>query len=444
MYQTDFSPQELKARRQKICDAIGKNAVALLQGAREPKGYQPFHQYSDFYYLCGIETPRSYLLINGANGRTTAFLPHEAELEKQSDEELLCAENAKLVCETASVDQALGVEMLGQRIGSASVVYTPFEDGQSIGVNRYHCRSWAAMACGDPWDGRLTRTTHFIDLLRRRFPHLEIRNLSPLLDEHRLVKSPAEIALLRRAGELTAIAMREAIRSTRPGVMEYQLDAVMRYHYLAGGAKDRGYQAIIAGGANVWHAHYSSNDCELKSGDLVLCDCAPVYRYYTSDIGRMWPVNGKYSAAQRSLYGFVVEYHKALLQRIRPGRMLAEIHAEAAEAMKAVADRWKFASPVHEAAARAMFEFRGHLSHCVGMSVHDGGGHWARPLEPGIVFTVDPQMFIPAEKGYVRVEDTIVVTENGIENLTAKAPLELDDVETLWREKGLLQTFPTA
>ena len=112
--------------------------------------------------------------------------------------------------------------------------------------------------------------------------------------------------------------------------------------------------------------------------------------------------------------------------------------------MKGVLADWTFTSPVHEQAARDMFEFRGHLSHCVGMSVHDGGRHGVRPLEPGIVFSVDPQMRVPAEELYIRAEDTVVVTEDGIENLTAEAPLELDDVEAMMTQDGLLQTFPPA
>ena len=226
--------------------------------------------------------------------------------------------------------------------------------------------------------------------------------------------------------------------------MEYQLDSVMRYHFLAGGAADRAYYAIVAGGPNAWYGHYSSNDCELRDGDMVLVDCAPDFHYYASDIGRMWPVNGTYSQWQREVYGFVVEYHKVLLAAIRPGRMLEDIRLDAAETMAGVLDGWTFSSAAHEAGAQAMLDFRGHLSHCVGMSVHDGGLHYTRPLEVGIVFSVDPQLRVPEEELYVRVEDTVVVTEDGIENFTQEAPLELDDVEAIVREEGLLQAFPPA
>lgn len=442
MYQTDFIPDEFNVRRNKLCEAMDNDAIALLQGAPGPKGSDTFYQYKDFYYLCGIEAPRAYILVEAKNGSATVFLPHKSQVEQQSTKPVACVENSELVRAQSGVDAVRGWEEMGQYLNRASVVYLPFEDGEIRSVNRHHTRSWAVKQSVDPWDTRLTRAAQFIDTIRRQFPQLEVRNLSPLMDELRLIKSPAEMKLLRRAGHLTAVGIIEAMRSTRPGVMEYQLDAVMLYHYLVGGARDRGYHAIVASGENAFYGHYCENDCQLKDGELVLVDCAPDYHYYTSDIGRMWPVNGKYSETQRAIYGFVVEYHKVLLNLIQPGRMVADIHAEAAEKMSEVLADWKFTSASHKEAARAMFNFSGHISHCVGLTVHDGGLHYSRPLESGMVFSVDPQFRLPEEKLYYRVEDTIVVTEDGIENLTVEAPLELDEMEALMKKEGLLQVFP--
>ena len=443
MYQPDFTPDELRARRTRLCEAMGPGAVALLQGAAGPKGSDNFYQEKDFYYLSGLETPRAYLLIESPSGRTTAFLPPRSQVEQQSTKPVACVENADLVCRQTGIDAVLGWEALGSFLNRATVVYLPFEDGEGRTVSRHDVRSWPVKQAADPWDTRLTRSAQLVATVRHQFPQLEARSLSPLMDELRLIKSPAEIALLRRAGHLTAVGVIEAMRSTRPGVMEYQLDAVMQYHYLAGGARDRGYHAIIAGGENLFYGHYCANDCPLNDGDLVLVDCAPDYHYYTSDIGRMWPVNGTYTPTQRAIYGYVVEYHKVLLELIRPGRMVADLHAEAAARMRELLAGWPFDSDSHRQAAEAMFDFRGHISHCVGLTVHDGGLHYSRPLEPGMVFSVDPQFRLPEEKLYYRVEDTVVITEDGLENVTAEAPLELDDMEALMKEPGLLQAFPS-
>jgi len=175
----------------------------------------------------------------------------------------------------------------------------------------------------------------------------------------------------------------------------------------------------------------------------VLFDYAPDVAYYTSDIGRMWPVEGTYLPWQRELYGFVVEYHKALLRRIRPGVLAEDILRETAAGMRPVLDGWTFSKPLYRESARRMLEFAGHLSHPVGMSVHDPGDYRGGPLRPGTVLAVDPQMWVHEERLYVRVEDTVAVTGTGVEVLTSGAPLELDDVErTVQEGGGLLDRFP--
>jgi Xaa-Pro aminopeptidase len=247
---------------------------------------------------------------------------------------------------------------------------------------------------------------------------------------------------MRMAGKLSALGVTEAMRSTRPGVWEYELDAVMRYVYLVNGARDWGYRAIIAGGPNIHFGHYKANNAQLQSGDLLLLDCAPEYRYYTSDIGRMLPVNGTYSREQRQLYGFIVAYHKVFLELIRPGVTAEEITAEASARMKPVVEATKWYKPSWEQGARAALEFPFMMTHPVGMSVHDVGHYRTKVIRPGTVLTLDPSLWVREEHIYIRSEDTMVVTETGFENFTAQAPLELDDVETTMKQEGMLQRYP--
>jgi Xaa-Pro aminopeptidase len=216
----------------------------------------------------------------------------------------------------------------------------------------------------------------------------------------------------------------------------------MRYSYLVNGARDAGYRAIIASGANIWYGHYRANNARLADGDLVLVDSAPDYHHYTSDIGRMWPVNGRYADAQRELYSFVVAYHKTFLDLIRPGVTAEQITGEAAERMKGVIERTVFSKPLYEEAARKALDFPYHMSHPVGMAVHDVGHYRGKALQPGVVFSLDPSLWVPEEHLYFRVEDTLLITENGFENLTADAPLELEQVEETIRQGGMLQRFP--
>jgi Xaa-Pro aminopeptidase len=236
----------------------------------------------------------------------------------------------------------------------------------------------------------------------------------------------------------------EAIRSTEPGVYEYQLDAAARYVFLVNGARLEGYRSITAAGTdNIRNSHYYRNTSELQDGDLVLMDYAPDYHYYVSDIGRMWPVNGTYAPWQRELLQFVLDYRNALLKRIRPGVTADEIMAEAAVEMEEVFARTTFSRPIYEKAARTLVETGGGaFSHTVGMAVHDVGHYRSEPLKPGLVFALDPQLWVHEENLYIRYEDTVVVTESGVENFTDFLPSELDDLEALVREPGIVQGFP--
>jgi Xaa-Pro aminopeptidase len=185
--------------------------------------------------------------------------------------------------------------------------------------------------------------------------------------------------------------------------------------------------------------HYSANADALADGDLVLMDVAPDYRYYTSDVARMWPVNGKYSSDQRDLYGFIVDYQKALLRYIRPGVTPDQVMDEAASDMREVLDSISFSREIYRKAAEAALDFRGHLSHPVGMTVHDVGNYRNRTLQPGMVFSIDPMLWVHEETMYVRMEDVVVVTKLGVENLSDNLPVDLDDLERLMQEDGVVQ-----
>ena len=441
MYQTDFSPEELAGRRKCILGVIGSDSLALIQGAEKGSAHDLFRQSNDFYYLSGIEVPHAYLLLDGRDASCALFLPHQSPERKEQEGEILSAENATAVRQLTGMDAVYGIEELSMLLEGARVLYTPLRMGEGAMMSWDTLRRAQQEITSDPWDGRPDRMRAFVALLRQRCPAAEIRDLGPITEDMRLIKSPTEIALLRKAGELSAIGVLEAMRATRPGIWEYQLDAVMRYTYLVNGARDAGYRAIIAGGPNIRYSHYNANSAQLADGDLVLVDSAPDYHYYTSDVGRMWPINGRYTDVQRELYGFVVEYHQAYLDLVRPGVTAEQVIAEAAERMRGVVERTAFSKPAYEKGARATLEFPYHMSHPVGMAVHDVGHYRGKVLQPGTVLSLDPSLWVPEEHLYIRVEDTVLVTGSGIENFTADAPLELHDVEQTMKQEGLLQRY---
>jgi Xaa-Pro aminopeptidase len=320
-------------------------------------------------------------------------------------------------------------------------MFTPAE-GQ--GQSRYELEVANASISADPWDSRISREGRFVQLLRTRNRHNKVKDLTPIIDNLRSVKSANEIALIRRASQLAGLGMIEAIKSTEPGVWEYQLDGAARYVYLINGARLEAYRSITASGTkNISNGHYYRNDSQLKSGDMVLMDYAPDFRYYVSDIGRMWPVNGKYEPWQRELLQIILEYRNVVLDIIRPGINTDQILEEAKQKMKPIMKHYKFSKKIYKKAAEKMVQSGGGvLSHPVGLAVHDDGPYRYGPLKVGHVFSVDPQMWVPEENLYLRYEDTIVVTKDGNENFTDFLPSELDDLEALVRKKGILQAFP--
>jgi Xaa-Pro aminopeptidase len=361
---------------------------------------------------------------------------------------MLGAEDAELVKQLTGVDEVRAVERMAGDLTwtlvrlPAPALYTPSSPAEGATESRDELIGGSADIASDPWDGRGTREAHFVGLLRDRFPQLEIRDLSPILDELRMIKSPREIELIRQASRLAGLGLMEAMRSTEPGVLEYQLAAAARYVHATGGARWDAYTAIVGGGTNAWFGHYSRNDAPLGAGDLVLMDYAPDFHYYASDVTRMWPVNGRYTDDQRQLCEFILALHRALLAHMRPGLTAVEIQDEAVADVRPLLEREPFAKPAYQSAALAALDWRGHLSHPVGMSVHDVGNYKAGPLRVGTVIAVDPMMWIEEEHLYVRIEDVVVVTEDGIDNLSEFVPSEPDEIEKLMQEEGVLQKVP--
>jgi Xaa-Pro aminopeptidase len=451
LFTSDFPPEEFHARREKVFDAIGKTALAVVQGAPSPVGYVRFRQTNEFYYLCGIESPHAYLLLDGTRRKTSLYLPHRNERREAAEGKLLSSEDEDLVKRLTGIDEVYGVELLSEHLarfawgGSVPALYVPFRPAEGVATSRDLATRAASDIANDPWDGRASREAHFLARIQDRFPQFRVEDLSPTLDQLRLVKSPREIELIRKATKLGGLALMEAMRSTVPGMKEYELDALAKLIFYRGGAQGDAYYSLIASGPNAWFAHYHSGARTLQDGELVLMDYAPDVSYYSSDVTRTWPVNGHFNEWQRDLYGFYLGYYEAILGSIRPGEV-STIISDASSRMDRLLATWKFTKPIYRRAAeRFVEEFKESalrsapsLGHGVGMAVHDVGvGDGS--LVPGMVFTIEPQFRVPEERIYIRLEDVIAVTDEGVEILSDFVPMEIDAVEALMKEEGLLQ-----
>ena len=447
-YQVDFPPSEFKKRWEGVFSQIGDKGVAVVQGFPLSNGFIMPRQTNAFYYLSGIETPHAYILLDGRTRKVTMYMPPKNERLERSEGRILNAEDKKLIKKLVGVDDVLSTDEMKNNfppnLKRDEIIYTMFTPAEGQGQSRYELEVANASIASDPWDGRISREGRLVQLLRTRNRYNIVKDLTPIIDNLRSVKSSREIALIRRASQLAGLGMIEAIKSTEPGVWEYQLDGVARYIYLINGARLEAYRSITASGtANISNGHYYRNDSELKSGDMVLMDYAPDFRYYVSDIGRMWPVNGKYEPWQRELLQIILEYRNVVLDIIRPGITTKQVLKEAEKKMKPIMKKYKFSKSIYKKAAEKMVRTGGGvLSHPVGLAVHDDGPYRYGPLKVGHVFSVDPQMWVPEENLYLRYEDTIVVTKDGNENFTDFLPAELDELELLVGQKGILQSHP--
>ena len=437
-FQTAFPISEFARRRAAVAEAIG-NGIAVLQGMPATGAFDLFRQDNDFFYLSGVETPHAYLTIDGRIGRSVLYLlpVDPVLLEKEGAE--LNADDAQTAIRLTGIDDVKPLAALAGDLANAGELYVrhqPPEGRQACQDTLRHAQHQAER---DPWRpaGEPFRQT-----IVRLCPAAQIRDLSPILINIRLHKSAAEIEVMRHAGRLTALAVREAIRSTEPGIIEGQLAAIADYVFQLNGASGGGYRPIVACGDNIWNMHYYRNNCPLMAGELVLMDYAPDCWCYTSDIGRMWPVSGQYERWQRELYGFVVDYHMTLLELIAPGKTCAEICRQAEARLIPIVERTQWVRPSFGDAARKLLQSEKQFTHTVGMAVHDGGQYKDQPLRPGLVFALDPQLWVHEERLYIRVEDTVVITERGVENLTHDCPQVPDAIELLMSETGLLQLRP--
>ncbi len=448
-----FSAEEFKNRRSRLAREMEPGSIAVLQGAPTETGYVKFRQYNEFFYLTGIETPHAYLLIKGESGESSLYLPHNNDRRERSEGPLLSAEDTEAVQALNGVDHVYSTEDMGEhlwrmRMRKKPVVYLYQSPPERHAESRDLLLRYDGDIQNDPWDHTIPRYKDFIQNISTHMAGSEIRDLTPILDQLRLIKSEAEIEVIKKATVLSCLALMEGMRSTKPGIYEYELDGLAKYIYYINGSQGDAYYSLIANGTNAYMPHYHSKQDQLKKGDLLLMDYSPDYSYYMSDITRMWPVDGKFSEEQAQLYGFYVKCYRAILDNIRPNVAPVEVRKKAVKEMEAVLKSAKFNQEHHRKAAEAFVENYtrssnrdyASLGHGVGMATHDVGDHSIKLL-PGMVFTIEPALRVPEENIYIRLEDLIVITENGAEIVSDFVPMDIKGIEKLMREKGILDRY---
>jgi Xaa-Pro aminopeptidase len=437
-----FPPEEFAARRAQVAAKIG-DAVAIVLGTSEPPGEMPFRQNSQFFYLTGVAEPRAVAIIDGRAKTTTLFLLPKNERREQSMFGPALSPGPDAVRETGIDDiRARDVfdAAMNQIVADHRVVFTPFAaevlGSQSQGDPT---RMWATNK-RDTWDGRDSREQTFVAKLHAASAEIEVKDLDPIINALRAVKSAREIAVIREATRIAGLGIMEAMRDAKPGLHEYELQADAEFVFKKNGALGGSYFALIATGPNTYYTHYNKNTAILQDGDLVQFDYAPDFKYYQSDVTRVFPASGKFTARQREYYGIYLKLYQALMTSIAVHTTPKDVMVAAVKKMDAIMASYRFTDPKIKAAATTFVEMYrnnrgGSLGHNVGLEVHDVGGLQASTLEPGRIFTIEPEMRLEDEHQGVRLEDMILSTDNGYENLSAFVPIEIADIEKLMAER---------
>ena len=443
-----FPAAEFAARRDRVLDEIG-DAVAVLQGAPDPASESAFRQNNRFFYLSGVEVPRAILVLDGRTRRSTLYLPERNRsrsygplLEPGPEAAAVTGLDAVLVRDSFA-------SVLPRLAADGRTVYTPHRPEVFSSGSSGDARSYARAVREDPWDGRPSREEAFVAKLRAAAPGATIEDLDPVLDALRAIKSPREIEVIREATRITGMGIIEAMRDARPGMHEYELDAAAAFVFRKHGAQGDAYFPLVATGSNMPYSHYHRGTSVLRDGDLIQFDYAPDYHYYVSDVTRVFPANGRFTARQREFYTIYLRLYQSVLTSIAPHTTPAQIVKRAVVRMDSILAAYPFTDPAIEDAARRFVErYRAStprsLGHTIGMEVHDVR-LGSDVLLPGHVFTIEPAMNLADERLGMRLEDVVLITEDGYENLSALVPVEIEDIERLMAEPGVsdgLRTKP--
>ncbi|MDI9244318.1 Xaa-Pro aminopeptidase [Marinobacter sp. CHS3-4] len=429
--------KEFNERRRRLMDRMAPESIAILPAApervRNRDVLHPFRQDSDFHYLTGFNEPEAVLvLIPGREHGESVLFCRERNPEKELWDGFLVGQEGAI--ENYGLDDAFPIadidDILPGMIEGRSRVYYPL--GKDTGFD--------------------ARVMEWVKMIRSKVksgahPPGEFVALEHLLHDLRLYKSPAEIKVMAKAGEISCEAHKRAMKRARKGGYEYNLEAELIHTFMDHGARSTAYPSIVGSGANGCILHYIENSAPLKEGELVLIDAGCEYECYASDITRTFPVSGKFSPEQRALYEIVLSAQYAAIDEIHPGNHWDHPHQAALRVLtQGLIDLGILSGTLEDALEQQSYRpfFMHRTGHWLGMDVHDVGDYkvgdaW-RQLEPGMAMTVEPGLYIAPDnmdvdekwRGIgIRIEDDVVVTKDGCRNLTEAVPKTIPEIEAL-------------
>jgi len=428
---------EYSRRRQRLMEQMAPNSLAIVSSApstvRNRDVEHPYRQDSDFYYLSGFDEEQAVLVLMPGDEQHEFILFCQ---EKIPEQEIWTGRRLSPEAAPAQLgaDQAYAITDID------TVLPRLMEDKNTV---------YATLGACPEFDHRLIGWINHVKTQVRNgiTAPRDISALDHLLHEMRLIKSEAEIALMRRAADISAEAHCRAMQTVQPGQFEYQLEAELMHTFMAAGSRWPAYPSIVGAGDNACILHYTRNDAEIKDGDLILIDAGCELDYYASDITRTFPANGRFSKEQAALYQLVLDAQSAAIDAVRAGNPWQQPHDAAVQVLvDGLIELGLLAGSAEECIEQETYRrfYMHKTGHWLGMDVHDVGEYrvngQSRTLEPGMVLTVEPGLYVAPDDQTVeacwrgigiRIEDDVVVRDGPCDILTRNVPKTIADIEAL-------------
>jgi len=408
-----------RERRRRLAEAVGSGTV-LVRGAGDDRGYGDvgtFRQTSTFFYLTGVELPNAVVVLRPGDDTDALFLPpRNPNVEVWTGPKFGPGEDAAEVLGFGEVLSTTPTEV----VLDARRRPVPGLEGRLQGwLSEPGAVLWASLSPVST-DAELTPDLRFVARLRERLPSFETRDVTGLVDELRMRKDDGEIELMRTAAAATIAGQRAAARAIAPGVREGQVEGAVYAAFRHEGAEGLAFPSIVGSGFNATTLHYDQNAGVCRDGELVVVDVGARYGYYCGDLTRTYPASRSFTERQRGLYELVLEAHDRVAEAIRPGVTIFELRKVAYGVFQD--------SPLRDRNGERLGRYFLHgLGHFLGLDAHDPGGDHVK-LEPGMVITNEPGLYLPDEELGIRLEDDHVVTTSGNDNLSAALPIRADEV----------------
>ncbi|MCB5230794.1 MAG: aminopeptidase P family protein [Candidatus Cloacimonas sp.] len=400
----------LETRREKLSSVLENGCMLVVFAAKDDSF--SFVQNNNFYYLTGLNTPEAILLMSKTKGilNTNLFIERTIPERIVWDGAKMSKEEAQ---EISKIDGVFYLDEFERVLAS------------QLSISHRLFLEMDAVKLYEP----PTKNQFFAEQIIKKNPSITIDNLAKLINPLRMKKDEWEVEQLKRAIEVTGLGIDNAYQNARAGMFEYQVEALIYNEMLMNGVRNWGFKPIVAGGKNAVTLHYGENNQKLQANKLLLLDVGALYNNYSADISRTFPIAKSFTKRQKEVYEEVLQVQKTIINTVEPGITLKDLNQKTVELLTEALFRLKLIKDKSEVRNYYMHG----VSHFLGMDTHDV--FWGDTiLEPGNVITVEPGLYIEKEEIGIRIEDDILVTENGGENLSIGIPKEVEELEEIRRK----------